>query len=235
VLGVPHQAVQAVGCQSLLLARLVEFAPAPDEQADTNEQQPVTEQHRDQHARLAQAEQRGPEVGIEIGPVQPEKSRQQVNAERETIHLRIQCNEKGLYDPGARPFTPGLRGKITIQHPRHCHDHDRSNAPGTRVGDGLTHTEIPCLRSVSRRPRNRAPHGIATCLRLLKTVLPMLANIFLRFCLESFPAGTGTEVIRLVLIDEFVGSGQTTDFHPANRILEASFVTFLFHDDFLTV
>lgn len=49
---------QAVCSESVITVRPVKLAPALDENADANEQQRIAQQHRDQHAGLAHANNR---------------------------------------------------------------------------------------------------------------------------------------------------------------------------------
>src|SRR3546814_4048261 len=84
----PYQPVQIVGREPVLAAGAVKLTPALNRNADADHDQRVAEQHRDQHARRAQAEEGGPEICSEIAAVQLEKPREQVNREREAVHLR---------------------------------------------------------------------------------------------------------------------------------------------------
>src|SRR3546814_12517788 len=93
-LRMPYQPVQIVGREPVLAAGAVKLTPALNRNADANHDQRVAEQHRDQHARRAQAEQGGPEICAEIDAVQLEKPRAQVNRERKADRKSTRLNSR---------------------------------------------------------------------------------------------------------------------------------------------
>jgi len=60
-------------------------------------------------------------------------------------------------------------------------------------------------------------------------MLAVMLNVFLRLRLERLPADVGAEIKGLALVSEFRNCGYAANFHAANWILEAAFVTLLFH------
>jgi hypothetical protein len=60
-------------------------------------------------------------------------------------------------------------------------------------------------------------------------MLSVVPKILFGLRLECLPAGTGTEVVNLTLIYEFINGSHMADLHAANRILEVSLGALLFH------
>ena len=57
----------------------MEDAPPRHENPQTGEQNKVPEEHRDHHAHLTEAQQRGPKAGIKIGLIDAEEPYEQVD------------------------------------------------------------------------------------------------------------------------------------------------------------
>ena len=60
-------------------------------------------------------------------------------------------------------------------------------------------------------------------------MLAVMLDVFLRLRLERLPARPGAEVEGLALVNEFRNCGCAANFHATDWILEAAFVTLLFH------
>jgi len=57
----------------------------------------------------------------------------------------------------------------------------------------------------------------------------MRSEVSLGLSLECLPAGFGTEVIGLALVNELINRGDRADLHATDRILVAAFVSLPFH------
>lgn len=97
VLGMAHESVQAAGHQPVLVAGAIDLTPAVEKHAHADEEQDVAREHGDEHAGLAHAQQRRPQVGADVLAVQPREAGQQVDGQRKPVHLGVESDDEGLY------------------------------------------------------------------------------------------------------------------------------------------
>src|ERR1019366_7748817 len=181
ILWVPDQSIQSVSRQSILLVRTIEFAPTLNEQPDADEQQCVSDQHRDQHADLAYSEERRPKVGVQVGAIHMKEPDQQIDRQREAIHLRVEGDDECLDEPRSRPFAPGFRREIAVEKPGCYDDHDDREAPNPGMCDLFVHIPNSPLNGASDAGGSQA-QGIADDGERTQCVDPILALATQTWC-----------------------------------------------------
>jgi len=71
----------------------------------------------------------GAQNTVEVRAVEAKETDQQIDGEREAVHLGVQGDDECLHESRAGPFAPGLRGQVLVENPGCDHDHDGRQAP----------------------------------------------------------------------------------------------------------
>jgi len=97
--------------------------------------------------------------------VEPEEPREEVDGQREAVHLSIEGDDEGLEHSRTRPFLPALRRQVAVHQPRSDDDDNGREAPHSEMHQtaslSIDRVDDPATASMIRRRRASATAATA--------------------------------------------------------------------------